>query len=250
MGRKILIFGNFPFNERNEFIDTNHFATYFARRGDEVDFVTPPAYVADFFLPFFDKRLRVLRNFFKSSVTVEDNLYQHTILSFLPVRNNFFLGSNINMSLFSAGFRVSHISKKEYDICITSQGFMLLWTQYVKSGIFIYRYNDILDGFSSNPSALNLCENNFIRQKAPLVLAVNKRLAQYLSDKYPDYTKIEILPNGVDTELFENAEPDAEIMKIHKKKMVFCGGIDFWVDTGLLYETARQLSDSVLIPVS
>ncbi len=247
MGRKILIFGNFPFNFPNEFIDTNHLALYFARNGDEVDFVTPPAYLADLFVPFLKNRLKTLKNHFASGMRIEENLCQYTPLSFLPVRNNLLLGSDLNLSLFCAGFRLSSLSEKEYDLCITSQGFMLLWTDYVKSGRFIYRYNDILEGFSRHPIKLSEHEKRFITGKNPLILTVNERLSAHLRERYKDYNRIKVLPNGVDTELFRNAEPDRELMKIKKKKIVFSGGIDFWVDVNLLYETAKALSDDSVI---
>lgn len=247
MGRKILIFGNFPFNLQNEFIDTNHFALYFARKGDEVDFVTPPAYIADFFIPFFKRRFKTLVNHLKSSIKIEDNLYQYTPLTFLPIRNNLLLGSKLNLSLFSIGFALSKLTQKEYDICITSQGFMLVWVNYIKAKLYIYRYNDIIDGFSEHPKRLFEFERDFIINKNPLILAVNNRLSTHLKEAYPDYNKIDILPNGVDTELFKNVEPDKELMSIKKKKIVFCGGIDFWVDIDLLYDTAKELLDEVVL---
>ncbi|MCX7943465.1 MAG: glycosyltransferase [Deltaproteobacteria bacterium] len=247
MDRKILIFGNFPFNSTSEFIDTNHFANYFASIGDNVDFVTPPAYVPDFCLFFLKNRLSTLKNYLHSSIQIRDNLFQYTPLSFLPIRNNSILGSKFNTKLFSLGFKSTSLSRKNYDICITSQGFMLIWSQYVNAKLFIYRYNDIIDGFKDNPPILNEYENTFVKYKSPIILAVNQRLAEYLHKKYPENKNIKILPNGVDIDFFKNAKPDEELIKIKKKKLVFCGGVDFWVDTDLLYETARRLTDSILI---
>lgn len=246
MGRKILIFGNFPFGSSGEFIDTNHFATYFAHRGDEVDFITPPAYLVDT-LSFNKKRFNLLKRHYRGKIKIEENLHQYTPLSTLPIRNNPLLGSNLNLKLFSLFFRATEYTRKVYDICITSQGFMLLWTDYIRSRLFIYRYNDIIDGFKRHPEGLMRYEKEFIKRRSPLILAVNDRLKGHLSLRYPDYNNIKVLPNGVDTELFYKADPEPELVKIRKKKLVFCGGIDFWVDTELLYETAHRLKDCVLI---
>ncbi|MGC9044703.1 MAG: hypothetical protein ACP5KG_12715, partial [Myxococcota bacterium] len=247
MGRKILIFGNFPFNIDNEFIDTNHFALYFARNGDEVDFVTPPAYCIDLFIPFISYRRAILKNGISSGIEIEKNLRQYTPMTPLPIRNNFLLGSGLNLSLFAYSFNLSSLSRKEYDICITSQGFMLLWSRYVRAKKFIYRYNDLLEGFLSHPEGLKRYEEVFIRDRNPIILTVNKRLLNYLKDKYPDFENIKILPNGVDIELFLKAEPDRELLSIKKQKAVFCGGIDFWVDIELLYEAAKTLKDIVFV---
>ncbi len=247
MGRKILIFGNFPFNIDNEFIDTNHFALYFARNGDEVDFVTPPAYCIDLFIPFISYRRAILKNGISSGIEIEKNLRQYTPMTPLPIRNNFLLGSGLNLSLFAYSFNLSSLSRKEYDICITSQGFMLLWSRYVRAKKFIYRYNDLLEGFLSHPEGLKRYEEVFIRDRNPIILTVNKRLLNYLKDKYPDFENIKILPNGVAIELFLKAEPDRELLSIKKQKAVFCGGIDFWVDIELLYEAAKTLKDIVFV---
>jgi|GEM_PF-1940804 len=247
MAKKILIFGNFPFNLKNEFIDTNHFALLFAKNGEEVDFVTPPAYFVDFLLPFMAPRYAVLKNYISSGIEIEKNLIQYTPLSFLPIRNKLFFGSRLNLSLFSLGFKLSHISKKEYDICITSQGFMLLFTESVRAKLFIYRYNDVMDGFYNHPSLLSEYENRFISERSPLILPVNERLAQHIKERYLSYNNIKILPNGVDIDLFLNAEADKELLSIKKKKAVFCGGIDFWVDIDLILEAARTLKEVIFI---
>lgn len=247
MSRKILVFGNFPFNLKNEFIDTNHYALYFARNGDEVDFVTPPAYYVDFLLPFISSRKQVLKNGLSSFIEIENNLRQYTPIVPFPIRNNLLLGSGLNLSVFSHSFKFSPITRKEYDICITSQGFMLLWSRYVKSNIFIYRYNDLLEGFSNHPEELSKYEEEFIKERRPIILTVNKRLLNYLKERYPEYEKIKILPNGVDIELFSKCEPDKELASIRKKKAVFCGGIDFWVDVELLYNLAKDLKDIILV---
>lgn len=247
MNRKILIFGNFPFNLKNEFIDTNHYALYFARRGDMVDFVTPPAYLADLLLPFYRQRISILKNYFRSTIKIEEGLYQHTPLAFLPLRNSLILRGQFNLGMFTRLFKLTDIRRKEYDICLVSQGFMLLWVPVVKSRIFIYRYNDLLEGFSTHPELLRNYEEDFINKKCNLILTVNKKLRDEIQDRYPKFPHIHILPNGVDTELFENARPDESLMLIKKKKIVFCGGIDFWVDCELLYQIASRLRDMIFV---
>ncbi len=247
MNRKILIFGNFPFNLNNEFIDTNHYAQYFARNGDEVDFVTAPAYLLDFFIPFYKDRRLILKNFLKNQIEIEKGLIQHTPLAMIPLRNAPIFRGGFNLSMFSILFRMLDISRKEYDICIVSQGFMLLWASLIKAKLFIYRYNDILDGFANHPDVLKEYEREFINKRCNLIITVNEMLRDELKKMYPEFSNIQILPNGVDLDLFSNSKPDESLMLIKKKKVVFCGGIDFWVDTELLYHLAQKLKDIVLV---
>jgi len=249
MGRRILIFGNFPFNLENEFIDTNHLALYLSRRGDDVDFVTPPAYMLDFFVPFKKRRMAILKNHFASEIKIQENLRQITPIVPLPLRDILPLNSGFNAMLFRSTFKISRIAKTKYDICFMCQGFMLLWADFVRADFFVYRYNDLLEGFGSHPEFLNEYEEKFIRGKCNLILPVNEGLKNHILRKYPQAINVRVLPNGVDMALFRSAEPEKELMSIKKKKVVFCGGIDFWVDTELLYELANSLKDIVLVIV-
>jgi len=249
MDKKILIFGNFPFNLDNEFIDTNHLALYFSRKGDRVDFITSPAYFVDILVPFLNRVKARMKNYLYSGIPITENLTQYTPLVPLPLRDIFPLNTAFNARLFRDGFRLSRFAREDYDVCFVSQGFMLLWADLVRSKVFVYRYNDLLEGFGSHPPILGEWEERFIKGRCNLVLAVNERLKKHLLTKYPDVRNIKVLPNGVDIEAFRNAQPDRELMSIRKKKVVFCGSIDFWVDVNLMYQLASSLKDIVLVIV-
>ena len=240
---RICVLGTHSFADRGPKIGTQHIAETLERLGHDVTYVTSPASLPTAVLP--GQRHRFLAAV--RPLRVSERLVQVTPVTLVPqrtVRTAERIGAGgvlaaLNRSLGRTRGRV--LESAEYDLCICSAAATLALVPRLRARRLAYRLNDLLAGLPGVSRALLRDEGRLLAGRVQAVWPVNEALADYARARTT--APVTVVPNGVDVALFDRAEPDATLAATRERNVVYVGALEYWVDVGLLVETARRLPD-------
>jgi len=131
----------------------------------------------------------------------------------------------------------------EFDVCIFSAALSMTLTAKINARHFIYRHNDLLAEFPTVPRSLLEFEDGVLHsRRLTAVCPVNSQLAESIRARNARLP-LKVVPNGIDRDLFEAAEPDPELMPTRERNVAYVGAFNAWVDVELLLATAALLPD-------
>jgi glycosyltransferase involved in cell wall biosynthesis len=242
---KICVLGTHAFDGEGPKVGTQHIAEALARAGHEVTYLTAQAsWVTLFFAEHRRKYLRTLH-----PVHVEDRLTQFTPTTLFPMRalkrverlavEPWLMGLNRRLE----GTRARRVEQMEFDLCIFSASSSMTLLPKIRARRYIYRQNDVLEGFEAAPRSLLDFEHQLLSSSQVwAVYPVNEDLARCLHARYP-HLRTRVIPNGVDLPLFRNAAPDPELLGTRGTNVIYVGIFNSLIDVELIWATARLLPD-------
>jgi glycosyltransferase involved in cell wall biosynthesis len=242
---RICVLGTYPLSGDGPKIGTQHIAESLARQGHDVLYVTAQASWLALFFP--QHRAKYLSTF--RTIRVSDRLTQATPVKLIPMRVIKHLegtplhGAVVWLNAAAERTRGRVIEEAEFDLCIFSAATSMSLLRRVRAPRYIYRVNDVLSGFSVLPRSLLEFEDHVLRHYPIVkVCPVNEQIAEHLRARYPNLP-IQVIPNGVDLALFQNAEPDPVLWKTRTTNVIYVGSFESWTDVDLVLATASKLAD-------
>jgi glycosyltransferase involved in cell wall biosynthesis len=241
----VCVLGTHSLESEGPKVGTQHIAETLAAQGHQVVYVTAHASWVTLF--FRDHRAKYLRTF--RPTRLGERLLQVTPVNFLPIRAVKRLEGTpferaavwLNSAVGRSRGRV--IEDAEFDLCIFSASPTMTLLPRIKAKRYLYRMNDLLAGFEGAPRSLVEFEQRVL-ESHPIaeVCTVNEQLTMRVRASHP-HLKVRTVPNGVDLELFQNAEADAELLENRDRNVIYVGSFDSWTDVDLILATAGLLSD-------
>ncbi|WP_316899530.1 hypothetical protein [Pseudodesulfovibrio indicus] len=135
----------------------------------------------------------------------------------------------------AAGF----FRSRAYDLCVHDVGPTMAYLPLIRARRFVLRLNDAPDGLSGLPPVLgSALEDRLARELYERVWAVSGPLAEWAEATAPG-TPTDLIPNGVDAELFAGTSP----VPGAEKRAVCLGNRSPWLDLDLLRRVAGLLPD-------
>jgi glycosyltransferase involved in cell wall biosynthesis len=241
----VCVLGTHSLESEGPKVGTQHIAETLAAQGHQVVYVTAHAsWVALFFR---DHRAKYLRTF--RPTRLGERLLQVTPVNFLPIKAVKRLeGTPLERAVVWLNSAVERtrgrmIEDAEFDLCIFSAAPSMTLLPRIKAKRYLYRMNDLLAGFDGAPTSLVEFEQRVL-ESHPIaeVCTVNEQLTMRVRVSHP-HLKVRTVPNGVDLDLFQNAEADAALLKNRDRNVIYVGSFDSWTDVELLLATARLLPD-------
>jgi glycosyltransferase involved in cell wall biosynthesis len=241
----VCVLGTHPLEGEGPKVGTQHIAETLAAQGHQVTYVTAPAsWVSVFFPKYREKYFRTFR-----PTRLNERLLQVTPVNFLPVRVLKRLdGTPVERAAVRLNAAVERtrgrvIEDAEFDLCIFSAAPTITLLPKIRAKQFLYRMNDLLAGFGGAPSSLIALEQHLL-ESHPIaeVCTVNEQLATRVQATYP-HLKVRTVPNGIDLDLFKNAEPDATLLENRDRNVIYVGSFESWTDVDLVLATAGRLPD-------
>jgi glycosyltransferase involved in cell wall biosynthesis len=241
----VCVLGTHSLESEGPKVGTQHIAETLAAQGHHVVYVTAHASWVTLFFP--NHRAKYLRTF--RPARLNERLLQVTPVNFLPVRAVKRLEGTpfeypvvrLNSAVERTRGRV--IEDREFDLCIFSASPSMTLLPKIRAKRYLYRMNDLLAGFDGAPKSLVKFEQRVL-ESHPIaeVCTVNEELAARVRASHP-HLKVRIVPNGVDLELFEHAEPDPALIGNRERNVIYVGSFDSWTDVDLVLHVAELLRD-------
>ena len=242
---KVCVLGVHSFGVPGPKVSSQHIAETLAAQGHQVTYVT--AHASWVTLPFRQHRSKYLATF--RPLRVSERLLQLTPVNLIPMRVARRLDGTpferaaawLNSTVERTRGRV--LENAEFDLCIFSAASSMTLLPRIRARRFIYRVNDLLGGFEALPRSLVEFERQVFQGHPPAeVCAVNEELAMRLRTAHPGL-RVRVVPNGVDLQLFRQAEPDPVLLESRSRNVIYVGAFNPWTDVGLILATADLLPD-------
>lgn len=245
---KVIVFCNASFQTSDIRLGLQLIAQKLAERGHEVDYVATPSNPLDFISGNrFEKWVKSWLNFSTDKCKVSEGLTEWLLCAPFP-RGRRFWFSRLQLFLYTILFP-SVLRRKEYDVCIYDASFPALFRHRVVARNMVFRVNDNPEGFTfhMHPMVVEDFKNSLKGESEELkaVWPVSESLAEWVKQSLPELEngKLQVIPNGVDVELFEAAGKRKVVSSRLEKHAVYLGAINQWFDEALLSEVAELLPD-------
>ena len=239
--QKAIVLGIHSFLDETVKVSSQYIAEGLAARGWQVDYISAPSSLFDFYGNFRRKRFaRVwLRRQDKNGIPIKPGLTEYAFKTLHPT-NKMFLRFKRLMDCFSWS-APRWLNYRCYEICIHDITSNVLFLPLIKSNLSILRLNDPPEGFAHDIHQQLI--DHFKRCIASLsyneIWAVSAPLARYAMRLNSENTTV-VMPNGVEDKFLK---PVGRDIYRHPKTAVYLGSVAQWVDLDLLEKTALLLPD-------
>ena len=228
-------------------VSTHHFARKFAQAGWQVAYVSAPItplHLAKGLQDNLPERYAQYRN--GGRYDLEDRLWSYVPLALAAPANKALLRSRwlldqwYRLTLPALRKQIANIGFDQVDVLYLDNFYHGFWLQVLNYDTSIYHMVDDYSAFPGYSAAFAAAEHQLV-QSVDVVAYPTYGIGR-LVERLPARDSL-LLPNGVDSDHFINAETSlpVEFIGINAPIAIYVGALEHWFDSELLLKTAQAL---------